>query len=328
MMARTATLDDHPDRFMNRPPPHEYAVPASLAGERLDRAIAALASGVSRGEARRLIAAGVVFVDGKRTGIQSRAVRAGERISWHAPAAPADPARAAEPRIVVERPDLWIVDKPAGMPVEATRTIIDKPAGMPIEATRTGSRGTLHDWLVRARGAAFVTHRLDAATSGLIVVARDARAQAALNHMFADHAIRRRYLAVVTPPPSWDQRTLDESLDGRAAITHARVAARAAAAAVLVLRLETGRSRQIRRHLAGAGYPVVGERADGERTSERLLLHAFELGLPARDWGAAPRDPLVATAAPPADFREPAAALGLASADLEAAVASDHSPDP
>src|SRR3954465_10500749 len=66
----------------------EYTVPAKLAGERLDRAIAALAPGVSRGEARRLIAAGVVFIDGKRTGIQSRGVRGGERLSWQQPAQP------------------------------------------------------------------------------------------------------------------------------------------------------------------------------------------------------------------------------------------------
>ena len=121
---------------MNPTAAREVIVPEALAGERLDRAIAALAPGVSRGEARRLIAAGVVFVDGKRTGIQSRLVRAGERLSWQSPIVLAERADVGvEPRIVVERPELWIVDKPAGMPVEPTRL---------------GKHGTLQAWLLRA----------------------------------------------------------------------------------------------------------------------------------------------------------------------------------
>jgi len=95
---------------------------------------------------------------------------------------------------------------------------------------------------------------------------------------------------------------------------------------VLVVRLETGRSRQIRRHLAAAGFPVVGERADGARTAERLLLHAFELGLSAGAAGAPEgepeSEPILATAAPPADFRETAGSRGLASAELDAAIGS------
>ena len=135
-------------------------------------AIAALAPEVSRGEARRLIAAGMVFVDGKRIGIQSRPVRAGERLSWaSSPIAPADrTAGGVEPRIVVETSDLWIVDKPAGMPVEPTRL---------------GKHGTLHEWLTERFGAAFVTHRLDTATRGLIAVARTRDARGA-----AERAVR------------------------------------------------------------------------------------------------------------------------------------------
>jgi 23S rRNA pseudouridine1911/1915/1917 synthase len=292
---------------MNRTPPREFTVTEALAGERLDRAIAALAPEVSRGEARRLIAAGVVFVDDKRTGIQSRLVRPGERLSWYQPARDLRREDLAEPRIVVERPGLWI---------------IDKPAGMPVEATRAGSHGTLHEWLTHGHGAAFVTHRLDTATSGLIVVARDRETQAALNRQFAAHAVRRRYLAVVMPAPSWDRMTMDAALDGRPALTHATVAARASsqAAAVLVVRLETGRTRQIRRHLADAGFPVVGETDTGARTANRLLLHAFEIGLPAP--GPRPEAAIVAVATPPKDFQTPAATLGLSPADLEAAIAA------
>jgi 23S rRNA pseudouridine1911/1915/1917 synthase len=303
---------------MARTPPIEILVPATLVGERLDRAMAALAPGVSRGEARRLIAAGVVFVDGKRTGIQSRVVRLGERLSWEVPAVPFSPATGGYPRIVVDRPEMWI---------------IDKPAGMPVEATRHGTRGTLDEWLSRALGPAYLTHRLDTATSGLIVVARTLEAQAQLNRLFATHAITRRYLAVVTPAPSWSDLTMDAPLDDRAAVTHARVAVRSAAAAALEVRLQTGRTRQIRRHLAGAGFPVVGETETGARVASRLLLHAFALSVPWDGPGPATPPPLppltsmststaaiTATAPPPAGFLEDAQALGLGAGEIEALV--------
>ncbi len=285
---------------MTHPAAREVTVPAELAGERLDRAIAALAPGVSRGEARRLIAAGVVFVDGKRSGIQSRLVRAGERLSWQSPVVLAERADGAEPRVVVERPELWIVDKPAGMPVEPTRL---------------GKHGTLQASLADRFGAAFITHRLDTATSGLIVVARTRDAQAQLNASFAAHAVTRRYLAIVSPapPPSADEIRIDVPLDGRAAVTHAAVAARSPSAAALFVRLETGRTRQIRRHFAGAGFPVVGETLSGARTAQRLLLHAFQLGVP---WPSAPGGVIEATAPPPDDFLAAAAALGLDAAEL------------
>jgi 23S rRNA pseudouridine1911/1915/1917 synthase len=298
---------------MSRTDAREVTVPESMAGERLDRAIAALAPDISRGEARRLIAAGVVFIDDKRSGIQSRQVRGGERIHWESPLAPIGEGQARravdEPRIVVERAQLWI---------------IDKPAGMPVEATRLGKHGTLHEWLVARAGAAFVTHRLDTPTSGLIVVARDRKTQAGLNALFAAHAVTRRYLAVVEPPPAplGAELRFDGPLDGKTAVTHAKVVARSDAAAALVVQLETGRTRQIRRHLAGAGSPVSGETLSGARTAQRLLLHAFELGVP---WPlAAPvaGRAITALAPPPADFLAPAAALGLAPDALEAATRS------
>jgi len=293
---------------MARRPPISLIVPEALAGERLDRAIAALAPEISRGEARRLIASGVVFVAGRRTGISSRPVRGGESIRWETPARPRPSGSQGEPRIVVERDDLWI---------------IDKPAGMPIEPTRSGWEGTLSDWIRHTQGVPFVTHRLDAATSGLVVVARDRSTQAFLNDLFVRHAIGRRYLAVVSPPPSWTETTLRTPIDGRPAVTHVhvhvyvkvpvpepveRAAASAPALAALVeIALETGRTRQIRRHLAEAGSPVVGETAAGARTHTRLLLHAFELRLP----GTSARGPIVASAPPPEDFVEAARTLGL-----------------
>jgi 23S rRNA pseudouridine1911/1915/1917 synthase len=277
---------------MSPPAAFDFVIPASLAGERLDRAMASVAAGLTRGEARRLIAAGVVFVDGRRTGICSRLVRPGERLRWQPPA-PVAPlvSGGAVPRIVLERPELWI---------------IDKPAGMPVEPTRGGARGTLVEWL-EPMGGGLITHRLDVATSGLIAVARDREA----------HAIRRRYLAVISPAPEWEATTRQEPLDDRKAVTHARVLSRAATAALVEVELETGRTQQIRRHLRMAGHPVVGETASGARTARRLLLHAYALSIP---WDARTgpglateaSDRLDAVAPPPEDFVTPAHTLGLA----------------
>ena len=290
---------------MSFPRPSAVVVSAALAGERLDRAMAAVAPGLTRGEARRLIAAGVVFVAGRRTGIASRQVREGETLTWNDPVVTSAPGSSAlpggpqgggpgEPRIVVERSELWI---------------IDKPAGMPVEPTRGGARGTLVEWL-RPRGGGLIAHRLDVATSGLIVVARERPALVALNALFAAHAVERRYLAVVSPAPPWEAATFDQPLDGRSAVTHARVTAQAAAAALVEVTLETGRTQQIRRHLRGAGYPVIGETASGARTGRRLLLHAYALSIP---WPAErPRETIGTLAPPPEDFAAPAGALGIA----------------
>jgi 23S rRNA-/tRNA-specific pseudouridylate synthase len=118
--------------------------------------------------------------------------------------------------------------------------------------------------------------------------------------------VQRRYLAIVAPPPPWTEATLDAPLDERTAITRAAVLARSPDAAALAITLETGRTRQIRRHLAGVGFPVVGETADGRRNGPRLMLHACALSIP---WGGGP--PLEADSPPPEDIVAAAAALSL-----------------
>jgi 23S rRNA pseudouridine1911/1915/1917 synthase len=282
-----------------RAPRFDFIVPADVAGERLDRAMVRVVPGLTRGEARRLIAAGVVFVGDRRTGICSLAVRAGERLHWEEPVAVPWTEEGVPPRIVLERPELWI---------------IDKPAGMPVEPTRGGARGTLVEWL-KTVGGGFITHRLDVATSGLLVVARDRDTLVKLNAQFAAHTIRRRYLAVVSPAPPWENTTIDAPLDGRKAVTHARVVVRGATAALLQIQLETGRTQQIRRHLREVGHPVVGEKASGARSGGRLLLHAFTLAIP---WHTRATPVIEAVAPPPEDFVQAATTLGLAIPSPEA----------
>ena len=261
--------------------------------------MARIAPGLTRGEARRLIAAGVVFVGGRRTGICSLAVHAGERLQWDEPVSSPPTESPLHPRIVLERPEMWL---------------IDKPAGMPVEPTRGGARGTLVEWL-KTVGGGFITHRLDVATSGLLVVARDRDTLVALNAQFAAHTIRRRYLAVVSPAPAWERTTIDAPLDGRKAVTHARVVGRAPTAALLEVQLETGRTQQIRRHLREVGHPVVGEKASGARSGGRLLLHAFTLSIP---WKTRAVPVIEAVAPPPEDFARAATTLGLTIPSAEA----------
>jgi len=269
---------------------YQGVVPAELAGERLDRALARLAPAMSRGQARRLIDEGCVFVASKRTRLCGRLLAEGEAIDVYRPVAP---RIVLSPRILEESRG-WVV--------------VDKPAGMPVEPTQRGSSGTLLGWLTRELGGeVFVAHRLDVATSGLIVLARARPMLAALNGAFAARLIDRAYVAAVSPPPPWVTRTLDAPLDGKHAVTHAAVKTAGVGAALLELALETGRTNQIRRHLTGAGHPVIGDRSFGGASAARLLLHACKLS-----WPEQPGLPARAFSCPPGqDFDEAARPFGL-----------------
>ncbi len=266
-----------------------------MAGERLDRAIPELAPAISRTRARKLIEGGAVFIDKVRVRVCSRGVHPGQTVTCYELVLP--PALA--PRVVHDADDLLVVDKPAGMATEPTRA---------------GAAGALTEWLRTAHPGALTTHRLDAPTSGLVVLARSAEAQADIHRMLQGHDIQRGYVAVVAPAPTWDSQTLDAELDGRSAVTHAKVMRRAAGgrAALLGLELETGRTRQLRRHLAGAGVPVVGDTARhaearaAAQPGPRLMLHAATLTLTWR--GQAIR----LSAPPPEDFEAALGPLGLA----------------
>jgi len=271
----------------------QVSVPREMTGERLDRALAALVAGLSRGEARRLIDAGCVFVDKHRVRLCGKPVKAAETLVAYRPA---QPSKGPEPQVVAKTRE-WV--------------LLNNPVGMPVEPPRQGVTGTLVAWAKdHVEGTVYVAHRLDAATSGLILLARTKVALVDLNRAFADRLIDRSYLAVVSPAPSWESLTFDAPLDGKSAVTHARALTRSSAAALLAVTLETGRTNQIRRHFADAGLPVVGDRAFGGLAGARLLLHAARLSWTswadeaARDF----RQP------PGPDFWEGSRAVGLESA--------------
>jgi 23S rRNA pseudouridine1911/1915/1917 synthase len=287
-------------------------------GQRLDRFLASAIAGVSRTRIQRWIALGAVAVDGAPA-LPSRRLRGLETLeAWPLPT---EAERAFEPdevplAIVHEDADLMVIDKPAG------RVVHPAPGHW---------RGTLMNGLLHARPdsaalpRAGIVHRLDKDTSGLMMVARSARAFERLTAALAARAIERRYLAVVegvppgglrfAPPSGRAPRdrlrmAVVEGPRGRPAVTHVDRLAVVAGAACVECRLETGRTHQIRVHLASRGHPLVGDTLYGGRVRagfERQALHAWRLALAHPASGEA----LVFASSLPADLRGLLAALGL-----------------
>ncbi len=255
-------------------------VPAAAAGERLDRFLAEHVG--SRGAAERAVAGGVL-VDGVPRP-KSHRLEGGETLSI--PGAPETPARLppARPPVVWEDEHLAVVDKPSGLVVHpgaghATGTLVDALAGF-VGGGEPGRTG--------------IVHRLDRDTSGLMVVARSEEAHDRLSALVRERALERTYLALVRGRPRSRRgrveapigRDRDEptrvSLDTdspREAVTHFEVEHLWPGAALLRVRLETGRMHQIRVHLAAIDLPVVGDAVYGvaEPRLGRQFLHSAQL---------------------------------------------------
>jgi len=270
-------------------------IPAVLAGERLDKVVALL-TGRPRAAVADLVAAGAVTIGGRPVTVRSRRLDEGDVVEVALPAV----ARAdlvAEP--AVEVTVAW---------EDAHLVVVDKPAGLVVHPGAGNATGTLvHGLLARYPGLARgpgdpdrpgIVHRLDKGTSGLLVVALTPAALAGLKAQLEARAVDRRYAAlvwgrveggegVVDAPigrATGDPTRMAVSRRGRAARTHYRVDARytdPAALTLLECRLETGRTHQIRVHLAAIGHPVVGDARYGGARAElpapRPFLHAGRL---------------------------------------------------
>jgi 23S rRNA pseudouridine1911/1915/1917 synthase len=261
-------------------------VPDAAAGERLDRYLASLPEIGSRGTAERVLAAGVL-VDGERRA-KSHRLTGGEELEFEAPeAAPRElEAEEMELRIAYEDEHLVVVDKPAGLVVH--------PA--PGHATGTLVHGLLaHDVAGGDEDRPGIVHRLDRDTSGLMVVARSEEAHERLQELVRERALERRYRALVVGRPrsrsgrieapiGRDRRDpMRHSLDTdtpREAVTHFELVELYPRHALLDVKLETGRTHQIRVHLAAIDLPVAGDPVYGrprELGLERQFLHAGRL---------------------------------------------------
>ena len=272
-----------------------HRVPAALAGQRLDAALAKLEPALSRAQRRMLVVSGRVTVGGAVV-LPAHKLRAGDEIAGELPEPPRRElaAEALALAVLYEDEDVLVVDKPAGLvvhpaPGHAGGTLVN--ALLHHSARLSGAGGADRPGIV---------HRLDKDTSGVLVVAKNDAAHAALAAQFKLHSVLREYLALVRGLPRTASGTIDAAIGrhpsdrkrmstrarvARAAVTHWRVERRLRDAALLRVRLETGRTHQVRVHLASIGHPVLGDRVYGGRRAAaaplapaRQALHAAVLG--------------------------------------------------
>lgn len=271
-------------------------------GMRLDRALADLLPDLSRERIKALIGDGLVT--GTQGGRISGSLKVGTGQSFHIllpPPAPLDTVAQDIPLVVVhEDADLIVIDKPAGL-------VVHPAAG---NADGTLVNALLHHCAGRLSGIGGVArpgivHRIDKDTSGLLVVAKTDKAHEGLARQFKDHSIDRLYAAIVYGQPvpaagtvdSWigrsdaDRKKMAVHREGRGkhAVTHYRTLERLAGAAMVECRLETGRTHQVRVHMAHLGHPLIGDPVYGRERKgfksvletlgfKRQALHAKTLG--------------------------------------------------
>ena len=272
------------------------AVPSALAGERLDR-IVALIGDLSRAEAAATIAAGGVRVDGEPAASGKVRLVEGQTVEVDPEAVPGPVLptsdRTVEFGVVYEDEAVIVIDKPPGLVVHPGAGNLDGTLVSGLLARYPELEGVGDD-PVRPG----IVHRLDAGSSGLLVVARTSDAASQLIEQFADHSATRRYDAVVWGVPDAPHGIIDAPIGrdrgdplkmavvtgGRPARTDYRVVGTYSAPALvsrLECRLETGRTHQIRVHLSSINHPLVGDPIYGQRRPvlglTRPFLHAAEL---------------------------------------------------
>jgi len=313
---------------------HQIAFPPDSAGRRLDQALAQLLPQYSRTRIQRWIEEGAVRVNGLAA--KARDVVVGGQ------SATVEARLPEETRVAAQEMPLDIVHQDAAV------LVLNKAPGVVVHPGAGNREHTLqnallaHDPKLKRVPRAGLVHRIDKDTSGLLVVARTLEAQTALVKMLAAHEIEREYLALCTGLMTGGG-TVDEPIgrhrtqrikmavrsDGRAAVTHYRIEKKFRAHTLARVRLETGRTHQIRVHLAHVGYPIVGDPVYGGRrrlpagasptlksaleSFRRQALHAERLSFTHPKSGK----PVTYTAPLPADLRELLGALARDLAEVD-----------
>jgi 23S rRNA pseudouridine1911/1915/1917 synthase len=282
---------------------HALTLPAAEAGHRFDAALARALPQYSRSRLKAWIDAGCVTLDG-RVATPTQKIRGGEQALVRA--ARDETSSVTAPEAIA----LAIIHE------DDTLIVLDKPAGLVVHPGAGNRAGTLqnallhHAPLLAGVPRAGIVHRLDKDTSGLMVVAKSIEAHTHLVRQLAARSVKREYLAVAAgdvraggtvdaPIGRHPTRrtTMAVVATGKPARTHFEVVERFGIATLLACRLETGRTHQIRVHLASLGHPLVGDPASGQRSPvpfPRQALHAARLGLVhpitgrARTWASAP----------------------------------------
>lgn len=258
---------------------------------------------LSRRGARRLLDARCVFVNGHRIWMARHKVDSGDRIEVHVPGAPSPaerkPLAQAPMKVLFEDSRVLVVDKPAG---------------------RVSNGEDSAEAMMRERRKApelRAVHRLDRGTTGCLMLARNDAVFGEAVGWFRDGRIQKTYEAIACGRVPGSRRVIASRIDGQEAVTRVTVVRATDEASHLRLRIETGRTHQIRRHLADIGHPIAGDKSYGtsRESTERLralprqMLHAAELSFPA----PAGEVPVVVRAPVPEDFQDALESLGLKS---------------
>ncbi len=276
-------------------PVRTLPVPDGLAGERVDAALARML-GFSRTQAAELAASGAVRLDGREVGKSDR-LTPGGWLEVDVPDARREPAVVAEPvpgmRIAYEDDDVVVVDKPVGVAAHPSPgwtgpTVVGALAAAGYRVSTSGA--------AERQG---IVHRLDVGTSGLMVVAKSEAAYSGLKRAFKERTPEKVYHALAQGHPEPTTGTIDAPIgrhptadyrfavvaDGKPSVTHYEVLEMLPAASLVEVHLETGRTHQIRVHLAALRHPLVGDLtygADPVLASKvglaRQWLHAVRLG--------------------------------------------------
>ncbi|HEY7370747.1 MAG TPA: RluA family pseudouridine synthase [Polyangia bacterium] len=308
-----------------------FMIGAAEEGVTIAAALRAQLPGESWERIRKLCTTGKVFLDDERALDPARRVRAGQRVSLDR-AAPRPDQTPPGFRVVFDDAHLVVVDKPSGI------------SSVPYDRKETGTAMDLVRAVWRRKGKRatatplYIVHRIDKDTSGLLCFAKTRLAERALHEVFQRHTAERAYLAVAegdVPAGRIESHLVADRGDGirgstrhagqrehaQRAVTHVEPLRRLPDATLCRVRLETGRTHQIRIHLAERGHPIIGEtvyirdllRAGRTPISApRLMLHAALLGLRHPVTGVALRW----TADPPPDFTAVFESLGGARGDL------------
>jgi 23S rRNA pseudouridine1911/1915/1917 synthase len=273
-----------------------------LGSGRLDRALAAALPDLSRARIQALISDDALMINGKPVSDPSSSKFAGGAFMLNIPAPRPDKAQAQaiDLNIIFEDDHLVIVDKPAGLVVHPAAGHAD---GTLVNALLHHCKGKLSG--IGGVQRPGIVHRIDRDTSGLLVVAKSDKAHEGLAKLFAAHDIERRYLAVVAGHPAPPAGTISTQIGrhptnrkknavlpdskGKHAVTHFRIIEPLKKAALVECRLETGRTHQVRVHMAHIGHPLIGDATYNNRQKaflfgpnqsyfNRQALHAASLG--------------------------------------------------
>ena len=300
----------------------EATIAPQSDGWRLDRALAEAVPTLSRERLKVLIASGAVTRDGVMVRDPAKRASAGDRLNVAVPnpTLPHNEAQDIPLVIAYEDEHLIVIDKPAGLVVHPAAGNLD---GTLVNALLHHCQGSLSGIGGVARPG--IVHRIDKDTSGLMVAAKTDRAHEGLARQFHDHSIDRRYRAIVGGQPRPAEGKVDAPLarsatnrkkiaivaGGKRAVTHFRTLERLHEAALVECRLETGRTHQVRVHMASIGHALLGDPVYGRTKSahkalletlgfRRQALHAAHLGFihPAKSTALAFDSPM------PADMQE------------------------